>query len=108
MIRQANKAWHGVKLNQPDWSDHSHSIAFSIEIRREKMLIHIILNAYWEPLNFELPPVGGGSGNKWRRWIDTSLDSPNDIVEWSTSPEVPGFTYRAEARSVVMLFASAD
>jgi isoamylase len=24
LIRQSNKASHGVKLNQPDWSDHSH------------------------------------------------------------------------------------
>ncbi len=104
MIRQANKAWHGVKLNQPDWSSHSHCLAFSIELQREKMFMHSILNAYWEPLDFELPPVGD-KGNLWRRWIDTALDSPNDIVEWRTSPGVPGFTYRAEARSVVILFA---
>jgi len=105
MIRQANKAWHGVKLNQPDWSSHSHCLAFSVEIAKEKMLIHMILNAYWEPLDFELPPAGGKTGNQWRRWIDTSLDSPNDIVEWQASPAVPGVTYRAEARSAVVLFA---
>lgn len=64
----------------------------------------MILNAYWEPLEFELPPVGL-SRNPWRRWIDTSLDSPDDIVEWPASPEVPGFNYPAEARSVVVLFA---
>ena len=29
LIREANKAWHGVKLGQPDWTDHSHSLAFS-------------------------------------------------------------------------------
>ena len=28
---EANKAWHGVRLNQPDWSDHSHSLAFTAE-----------------------------------------------------------------------------
>ena len=27
LIDRANKAWHGVKLHQPDWGDHSHSLA---------------------------------------------------------------------------------
>ena len=60
LIREANKAWHGVHLNQPDWSDHSHSVAFTAEIRQEKLLFHLILNAYWEPLDFELPPSDNG------------------------------------------------
>ncbi len=107
LIRQSNKAWHGVKLDQPDWSSQSHSIAFSAEVRKEKMLIHMILNAYWEPLDFELPPVGGKSRNPWRRWIDTSLESPQDIVEWQASPPVTGFSYRADARSAVVLFAKS-
>jgi len=50
MIRTANKAWHGVKLYRPDWSDHSHSIAFTAEIRRQKLNFHLIFNAYWESL----------------------------------------------------------
>ena len=65
----------------------------------------MILNAYWEPLDFELPPLDQEYGPVWRRWIDTGLDSPNDIVQWQTAPAVPGSTYRAEARSVVVLFA---
>jgi glycogen operon protein len=65
-----------------------------------------ILNAYWEPLDFDLPPVSYGSANPWRRWIDTALDSPLDIVPWQTAPPIPGYSYRAEARSVVVLFAS--
>ncbi len=105
-IGQANKAWHGVKLGQPDWSPHSHSVAFSAELRKERILFYMILNAYWEPLHFELPPVRNGSDNSWRRWIDTGLDSPLDIVPWQTAPSIPGCTYRAEARSVVVLFAS--
>src|SRR5919108_479346 len=30
VLRKANKAWHGVKLGQPDWSVSSHSLAFSV------------------------------------------------------------------------------
>ncbi len=104
LIRKANKAWHGVKLNQPDWSHHSHCIAFTAEIRRQKLFFHLIFNAYWEPLEFELPTVGEGRGNTWRRWIDTSLDSPNDIVDWRAAPLIAGQTYRSGPRSVVVLF----
>jgi glycogen operon protein len=105
LIQQANKTWHGVRLHQPDWSDHSRSIAFTVELRQAELLLHLILNAHWEPLDFELPSPGHGGGNPWRRWIDTAFETPNDIVAWETAPAVPGLTYRAEARSVVALYA---
>jgi glycogen operon protein len=104
LIALANKAWHGTKLWQPDWSPQSHSVALSAELKQEGILAHIILNAYWEPLEFELPPVGNGTG-RWRRWIDTGLDSPLDIVPWQTAPWIPSQSYRTESRSVVVLFA---
>ena len=105
LIARANKAWHGVKLGQPDWSPHSHSVAFIAEIRNEGHLVYIILNAYWEPLEFELPPTGNGNATPWRRWIDTALDSPLDIVPWQTAKPIRGDMYRAESRSVVVLYA---
>jgi glycogen operon protein len=105
LIREANKAWHGVRLNQPDWSDASRSIAFTAELRQEKLLFHLILNAYWEPLEFELPPVSQATGRQWRRWIDTAQPTPNDIAPWKQAPRVPGLTYRVEARSVVALYS---
>jgi hypothetical protein len=33
------------------------------------------------------------------------LDAPDDIVEWRIAPAVPRSSYRAGARSVVVLFA---
>ena len=39
--------------------------------RRKGSQFHLILNAYWEPLEFELPARDGRG--PWRRWIDTSL-----------------------------------
>jgi isoamylase len=105
LLRGANLSWHGVKLGQPDWGESSHSIALTFEIRREKIVIHTIFNAYWEALDFDLPRLDNTSENPWRRWIDTALDSPHDIVPWEKAESVPGYFYRAEARSVVMLFA---
>jgi isoamylase len=106
MLRRAKISWHGVKLNQPDWSASSLAVAFTAEIPKEAFLFHLILNAFWEPLDFELPD--SRQGNPWRRWIDTALDSPNDIVEWQSSPEIAGTIYRAELRSVVVLFAGIE
>jgi len=105
LIREATKAWHGVRLNQPDWGDHSHSVAFTVQIRKENILLHLILNAYWEALEFEIPPSASDNPQPWRRWIDTALDTPSDIVPWMEAPVVAGLTYRAEARSVVALYA---
>jgi isoamylase len=105
-LRDAKKAWHGVKLNRPDWGDHSHSLAFGGELRREGLRFHLILNSYWEPLDFELPVCEGGEA--WRRWIDTALDPPNEIVEVRNASPVPGRIYHAGARSVVMLVAGLD
>lgn len=105
LIRRAKKEWHGIKLHQPDWSPHSHSIALTVELLEPNMLCHLILNAYWEPLEFELPPVRHGAANIWYRWIDTALESPQDIVPWEVAPSISSHTYRAEARSVVVLYA---
>ena len=106
-LRETTREWHGVKLYQPDWSPHSHSFASGGLLKKSGLLLHLILNAYWKPLEFELPPLARGQPDSWRRWIDTALDSPEDIVEWSTAPAVSGATYRAEPRSVIVLFARA-
>lgn len=108
MIGEANKSWHGTKLGQPDWGDDSHSIAFTAELKKQKILFHMIMNAYWEPLDFELPLAENGGKNPWRRWIDTALDSPNDIAEWQVSPPIPNHPYQAAPRSVVVLWRNAS
>ena len=105
ILLRANKTWHGVKPGQPDWGDSSHSLAISAESTNKELLFYVILNAYWEALEFELPRAGDGDGNSWLRWVDTSLDSPLDIVDWEAAPTIPGSVYRAGPRSMVVLFA---
>jgi isoamylase len=105
VLRGARRSWNGVKLGQPDWSYFSHSLALTTEAPDTKLLFNVITNAYWDPLEFELPPAYDDEGQCWRRWIDTALASPNDIVDWDAAPRVPDRTYRAAARSVVVLFA---
>jgi glycogen operon protein len=105
LIREGIKGWHGVKLNQPDWSDHSHSVALSAELPKEDLLVHFIFNAYWEPLDFELPIRGRKQGS-WKRWIDTFREAPEDIVAWQEAPTIPDCTCRAGPRSVIVLWTS--
>jgi glycogen operon protein len=95
---------HGTKLNQQDWSALSHSFAISGELKNEGLRAHLMFNAYWEPLDFELPASVNGAPN-WFRWIDTSLDPPNDICEWNFEPRISQRTYRVDARSAVVLIA---
>jgi len=104
LLARANRTWHGVKVGQPDWNFVSHSLAFTAHFLDGNLIFHVILNAYWEALEFELPPPGK-DGNAWCRWIDTSLESPQDIVEWHGAPAIADRTYRAGPRSVIVLFA---
>jgi glycogen operon protein len=102
-LGEANWGWHGVKVGEPDWGHDSHSLAFSAELEQEGLRFYLIFNAYWEPLPFELPAVR----EVWRRWIDTALNPPHDIVEWQTAPPVSERTYRAGDRSVVVLIGGS-
>lgn len=103
MLRDATKAWHGVRLNQPDWGDASRSIALEGVFAASSLRFYIAMNAYHESLEFELPPqpIGG-----WRRWIDTSLPSPDDIGSWDEAVPVTASTYRLTDHSIVMLIAT--
>ena len=103
LLHRARIEWHGVVLKCPDWSDHSHSLAFTVRTVRDRFLLHGMLNAYWEPLAFDLPPVPAERQQGWRRCIDTALDSPDDICPWETARVVTQATYVAQPRSVVLL-----
>jgi glycogen operon protein len=98
LLRGACVEWHGVRLYQPDWSRDSHSLALSIR-SAEGAEIYAAFDAWREPLRFELPP----RTPPWRRLVDTSLPSPDDIAEpGADQPAVEG-DYLVQARSAVVL-----
>jgi glycogen operon protein len=94
--------WHGVELGKPDLANNSHSIAFTLHSIASNQRRYIAINAYWKPLEFELPPVTGSPDAGWVRLIDTSRPSPDDIEETSGLP-VGGPKYLVNPRSIVML-----
>ena len=102
-LREAQIRIHGVKLDQPDRSQESHSLAFTARGPVGGVMFHVMINAYWEALAFELPPTT--EDGVWRRWIDTSLASPDDICEEAEAPSVAGSIYLVQPRSVAFLFA---
>jgi isoamylase len=102
-LRAAQIRWHGVKLEHPDWSDHSHSIACTVHSPANRRIIHVMLNAYWEPLEFELVPLQSRTGGGWRRLVDTWQEPPEDVMSIGDAPMVEGQTYRVQPRSMVVL-----
>ena len=101
-LSKARIEWHGVELGKPDWGNDSHSLAFTLHSFASSHVRYIAINAYWKPLEFELPPVTDGPNAGWLRLIDTSLPSPADIFEETTGLPVAGPEYR-QSRSIVML-----
>ncbi len=104
---EANRlVWHGVRLNQPDWSDGSHTIACTVWTFQQSFVLHLMYNAYHEALDFDLPPVEGLEGKSWRRLIDTSLKSPEDINSYPYAAKIEVQSYTVAPRSITALAKS--
>ena len=55
--------WHGTEVDQPDWGEHSHTLAFTMMHPIENEKVHVMVNAYWDELSFEIPaPARVGNG----------------------------------------------
>jgi glycogen operon protein len=104
LLSKGSINWHGVKLYEPDWSHHSHSIAFTAQSLSGNVMMHYMLNAYHNPLEFELPLLNDNA--KWHRWIDTSLQSPDDICYRQDALIVTGEKYLVQSYSSVILVAT--
>lgn len=95
--------WHGVHLAQPDWGYDSHSLAFTLNHPQAGESLHVMLNAYWEPLIFDLPPLG--SRKRWYLAVDTSKPSPDDIFNAQGAQPVSVSQYAVGDRTAVVLVA---
>ena len=103
LLRDSSYEWSGVTLGQPDFGESSRTVALTI--RADAGALHLIFNAYWESLDFELPQLEPGVDG-WRRIIDTNLEAPDDLAErFIDAPTLATPAYRAEGRSVVVLAA---
>lgn len=100
--------WHGVKPGLPDWGYHSHSLALHIhgapppiapEYRDNDF--YLMLNAWDQPLQFELPVLP----QSWQRLLDTALPSPRDILDEKAAETIQATSYPVQPRSLVLLIS---
>jgi glycogen operon protein len=93
--------WHGCKLNDPGWNDtNARALAFTLAGFDGEEDIHVLLNMYWEPLDFELPPL---DGRGWRLAVDTAENAPLDAAEPGHEKRLTNGSFSAQGRSVVVL-----
>ncbi len=95
--------WHGVELGSPDLSFTSHSFAYTLKNVHYPNQLHIMVNAYQEPLKFELPVLNLMKSQSWYRILDTSLKSPLDICHIQQAKEIELDFYLLPARSIAVL-----
>jgi glycogen operon protein len=94
-------SWHGTKLNQPGWDDpHANTLAFTLGGLAGGPDLHVMLNMFWQRLDFEMPVI---RGRQWAKAIDTFQPSPRDIAEAGSEALVTGATCPVEGRSIVVL-----
>lgn len=105
--------WHGIEPAKPDFSYCSRSLAWALDGRRcdrPNVIdrdIYVAMNAWTEPLGFKIPAAP--SGRPWRCVVDTSLPSPEDIVEEDQGPRIPVLQiYRVQAHSLIVLVSEAS
>jgi len=92
--------WHGTKLNSPGWRDPGgRGLAVTLAGFSGAADIHIMLNMFWDNLDFEVPAV---PGRTWRKAVDTSAPSTLDIGDLG-EPIVFGNVCNVQGRSVVVL-----
>jgi glycogen operon protein len=96
--------WHGTKRGKPDWTTESRMVALHLLRSRNDEDIYIAVNGHWEPRDFELPLVGPDL--RWRLFVDTTREPPDDIAEPGGELPIPAFTtLRVSPRSLVVLVA---
>ncbi|MCE9597939.1 MAG: glycogen debranching protein GlgX [Spirochaetia bacterium] len=93
--------WSGVKLWEPDWADHSHSLAYRLQEPGHHQQVFVILNSYLQDLAFELP--GTERGLAWHTVIDTSKPAGSDFVSETARRKYESKSYLSRARSCSVL-----
>jgi glycogen operon protein len=90
-----------------DWDQQSHSITselFNPEVDHGHLFI--MLNAYWEPLAFQVPELP--TGRRRARLVDTAQPSPADFAEPPVLLDENQHSYPATSRSAIVLIEQTD
>ncbi|ASC72467.1 glycogen debranching enzyme [Halomicronema hongdechloris C2206] len=102
-VKQPHIVWHGVNLGQPDWSHDSHSLAFTLRYPAYDEQLHVMLNAFWQPLPFQLPPLR--PGDHWHHLVNTAKPPPQDLTLPGQGQAITTPLYEVSCRSAVVVIA---
>jgi isoamylase len=98
-------AWHGTSLGSPGFDDpEGRALACTIAGLDGDADLHVMMNMFWEPLDFEVPV---DPERVWYAAIDTSAPSPNDIVDRPSDAPFTGPRCTVQGRSIVVLVGTA-
>lgn len=108
VLRNTKLQWHGVKPFQPDWSDMSHSIGLVTYWGLYSIYAYIFVNAYWEDLKIELPPLPRNTKKHWYLLVDTAETYPSDVANIFAMPRYDaGTIMKVQSRSLIILISPA-
>jgi len=99
--------WHGVRYNEPDWSETSRSLGMYLQGTACGAEIYLIAHAGEQAAEFELPELSGPC--RWHRFIDTALDAEQTSCTPGTEAVLADQrSYRVTGQSVVVLVGGGE
>ena len=91
--------WHGTTLNSPGFNDpQARALACTIAGVGGTADLHVMMNMFWEALDFEVPARG-----TWRLAIDTSTRDRRDIADPGGESPSTGHQCPVAGRSIIIL-----
>lgn len=92
--------WQGA--NGPvDFGPDSRCLAYCLSGRRfGEGDLYVMINAFWEPVLFHVQDANAAA---WKRSIDTSRDSPGDILDSGSEEKIESLSYQLAPRSIAVL-----
>jgi glycogen operon protein len=97
--------WHGTRLFSPGFADpDARALACTIAGFGGAPDLHVMMNMYWQPLDFEVPR---SAGRAWRVAIDTFQPSPDDLPDEAARVPVGERVFAMQGRSIVVLVGAS-
>ena len=99
----ADITWHGTTLGRPGFDDpQGRALACTIAGFAGDADLHIMMNMFWEPLDFEVPV---NPQRVWHVAVDTFASSPHDIADRTGLSPLRGSRCTVPGRGIVVLVA---
>lgn len=100
--------WHGLQPGRPDFSPHSHALAFTLDGRGNdrggplERDLYVAMNAWQEDLDFVIPP--SPSDRPWHLVVNTGGIAPDDFYDPDQGPVIePERLFKLTAHSMIVL-----